>query len=75
MAVDQLVVLAPAEKLHGLVAVQLLFPLVHVDVQVLGGVVVAHVQRHVEGHAADGVHQLAHGLPLHHHVEVGDEAH
>ena len=59
-------VLPPAQKLHGLVAVDVLEPGVQVDVQVLGGVVVVHVDGHIKLYAADGIHQLAHRLPLHH---------
>ena len=64
-----------ADHLHGLVSVQELVAGVHVDEQVLGGVPVVHVPGHVIPHAAQGIHQLPHSLPLHHYLEVGDKAH
>ena len=42
--------------------------------QVLIGIVVVHIKWDVEVHSAQGVHQLADGLPLHHHIEVGVDA-
>ena len=74
LAVFDLVVLTPAQQLHGLVAVDLLRTGLQVNVEVLGAVVIIHVVGHIEPHRADGIHQLAHGLPLHHHGEVRLEA-
>ncbi len=45
------------------------------DHQILVRVVVVHGIGVVEVHAADGVHQLAHGLPLHYHLIVRLKAH
>ena len=68
------VVVPPADQPHGVLAAEGLLASLQVDVQVLGRVVVVHVKGHVELYAADGVHQLAHGLPLDHHIEIGDDA-
>ena len=68
-------VVTPAQQLHGLVAVDKLIALLEVNLEVLGQVVVVHPAGDVKVHAADGVHQLAHGLPLHHKGVVRDEAH
>ena len=72
--VAAVVVLPVADHLHGIVPVQQAQARLLVDMQVLIGVVIVHVEGDLEFHAADGVHQLADGLPLHHHIEVGADA-
>ena len=67
--------MAIAQHLHGVVAGEQAIALLLVDVQVLIGVVVIHVPGHIEPNAAHGVHDLAHGLPLHHDLVVGLKAH
>ena len=44
------------------------------DVQILVGIVVVHIIGHIKLHAAQCVHDLADGLPLHRHIEVWDDA-
>ena len=68
------VVMAVADHAHGLLPVEDLEALLQVDVQVLVGVVIVHIPGHVEFHAAYGVHQLPHSLPLNDDVEVRDNA-
>ena len=75
IAVFHVVVVAVADDLHGVVAGEEAVALLLVDVQVLIRIVVIHVPRHVEVHAAHGVHDLAHGVPFHHHLEVRLKAH
>ena len=70
IAVLHVVVVAVAQHLHGIVAGEQAIPLLLVDVQILIGVVIVHVPGHIEPHAAHGVHDLAHGLPLHHDLVV-----
>ena len=69
------VVVAVAEDLHGVVPAEKAVARRLVDMEILIGVVVVHVLGHVEVHAADGVHDLPHGVPFHHHLEVRLEAH
>ena len=66
--------MAEADHLQGIAAVQVLGALAEMDVQVLIGVVVVHVQGHVEIHAADLVHQLHEGLQAHLYREVHGDA-
>ncbi len=66
--------MAVADDAHGLLAVQELGPLLDVDVEVLGGVVVVHVPGHVELHAVHRVHDLPYGLPLDDHIPVRHHA-
>ena len=68
------VVMAVADHAHGLLPVEDLEALLQVDVQILVGVVIVHIPGHVEFHAAYGVHQLPHSLPLNDDVEVRDNA-
>ena len=75
VAVLHVVVMAVADHAHSLLAAQELIALLDVDGQVLIGVVVIHVPWHVEIHAADGVHQLAHGLPLDNDLIIRLKAH
>ena len=63
-------VLPEAADLHGLLAVQVLHPGLEEDVQVLGGVVVVHLHRDVELHAAHGVHQFHEPVQVDADVEV-----
>ena len=42
--------------------------------QILVGIVVVHIIGHVKLHAAQCVHDLADGLPLHRHIEIRDDA-
>ena len=72
----EIVVVAPADQAHGLFAVELLIALFQVDVQVLtrGGIVIVHIKGDIKVHAAQGLHHLAYRIPLHHYVEVGDDA-
>ena len=44
------------------------------DVEVLGGVVVVHIDRHLEIDAADGVHQFHKTLQVHSHIVVHRDA-
>lgn len=67
------VVVAEADHLHGLLTVQVVLALGVVDVQVLIGVVIVHVHRHVEPHAAHGLHQLFKGGELDFHIVVNRE--
>ena len=52
----------------------MLHALVQMDMQVLVGVVVVHIPRYVEFHAAHGVHYPPHRFPLNDHIEVGKHA-
>ena len=69
------VIVAVAEHLHGVLACEQAVALRLVDGEVLVGVVVVHILGHVKPDAAHGLHDLAHGLPLHHHLVVRLEAH
>ena len=64
--------MTPADQAHGLIAIQLLIAFLQVDMQVLSGgrIVIIHVKGYIKVHAAQGVHHLAHSLPLDHHIEV-----
>ena len=62
--------MAVAEHLHGVVPREQAVALLLVDVKVLIRIVVVHVPWHVEPDAAHGVHDLAHGVPLHNHLIV-----
>ena len=63
------------EDLHHALPIQMLHPLGDMDMQVLGRIVVIHVDGDLKVHAANGLRHLAHGLPLHHYGKVGDKAH
>ena len=67
-----IVVLAEADNLHGVLAVQQAVPCLLVDVQVLarGWVVIVHIKGHLEIDSANGVHQFPDSLPLHQDIEV-----
>ena len=65
-----MVILPPADDLHGVVAAQVPQARCLLDDQILRRVVVVHGIGHVEIHAADGVHDLAHGLPLQNHLII-----
>ena len=67
--------MAEAHHLQGVLPVQVLHALFQVDVQVLIGVVIVHVQGDLKVHAADLVHQLHEGLDVHLNVEVHRDAH
>ena len=69
------VIVAVAEHLHGVLAREQAVARRLVDGEVLQRVVVVHVLGHVKPDAAHGLHDLAHGLPLHHHLVVRLEAH
>ena len=69
------IVLPPANDLHGVVSVQQPVALGLVDDQVLIGVIIMHIVGHVKIYAADGVHQLAHGLPLDNDLVIRLKAH
>ena len=68
------VVVAEAHHLQGVLPVQMLHALFQVDVQVLIGVVIVHVQGDLKVHAADLVHQLHEGFQVHLHREVHGDA-
>ena len=70
-----LVVVAVAEDLHGIVSAEEPVALGLVDGEVLVGVIVVHVPGHVKIHAAHGVHDLAHGFPLHDDLVIRRKAH
>ena len=74
IAVAAVVVVAVAHHPHGGLSVQQLIALTQMDVEVLGGVVIVHVPGDIEVDPADGVHQLAHRIPLNNHMEVGVDA-
>ena len=65
-----LIVLPPADDLHGVVAAQVPQARRLLNDQILSRVVVVHGIGHIEIHAADGVHDLAHGLPLQDHLII-----
>ena len=69
-----IIVLPPADDLHGVVAIQLTVARLLMDVQILIGVVVVHVKGDIKVHAAQSVHQVADGLPLHQNIEVRCDA-
>ena len=69
------VVVAVAEYLHGVVAAEQPVALALVDGKILIGVLIVHVAGDVKIHAVHGVHDLAHGFPLHNHLIVRLEAH
>ena len=69
------VVMAVTEYLHGVVAAEKPVALGLVDGEVLNRVLIVHVAGDVKIHAAHGVHDLAHGFPLHNHLIVRLEAH
>ena len=69
------IVVAVAEDLHGIVAGKQAVARRLVDGEVLIGIVVVHVLGHIKPDAAHGLHDLAHGLPLHHHLVVRLKAH
>ena len=71
----QIVVVAVAQHAHGLLSVEFLIALADVDGQILIGVIVIHIPGHVEPHAAHGVHDFTHGLPLDDHLVVRLKAH
>ena len=66
--------MAETHDLHGLLAVQVLHALFKVDMQVLIGVVVVHVDRHFKIHAVDLIHQLDKALEVYAHGEVHGDA-
>ena len=66
--------MAEAHHLQGVLPVQVLHALFQVDVQVLIGVVIVHVQGDLKVHAADLVHQLHEGFQVHLHREVHRDA-
>ena len=43
------------------------------DLEILIGVVVVHILGYVKPHTAQGVHQLAYGVGIHHKVVVGED--
>ena len=65
---------AEADQAHGFLAVELLQPRVQGDMQVLGRVVVVHIRRHIEFHAAEQIDQLDKDIQVHQNVAVGPEA-
>ena len=69
------VVMAVTEYLHGVVAAEQPVALALVDGKILIGVLIVHVAGDVKIHAVHGVHDLAHGFPLHNHLIVRLEAH
>ena len=60
--------------LHGPLAIQMVGTLGIVDVQVLNGVVIVHIQGNVHIHAPQVVHQLNKAVDVHLHVPVNDDA-
>ena len=44
------------------------------DVQVLVGIVIVHVEGHIKVDPVQSVHQLAHRIPLQEHIKVGVDA-
>ena len=68
------VVVAETDHLHGLLAAQMLHPLGEVDVKVLEGIVVIHVDRDLKIHTADGVHQGLKPREIHGHGKVHRDA-
>ena len=75
IAVLHIIVMAVPEDLHGVGARQQPVALVLMDMEILEGVVVVHIPGHIEIHAAHGIHNLAHRVPFHHHLEIRLEAH
>ena len=43
------------------------------DLEILIGVIIVHILRYIKPHATQGVHQLAHGVGIHHEVVVGED--
>ena len=65
-----MIVLPPADDLHGVIAAQVPQARRLLNDQILRRVVVVHGIGHIEIHAADGVHDLAHGLPFQDHLII-----
>ena len=61
--------------MHGIVAAEQPVALALVDGKILIGVLIVHVAGDVKIHAVHGVHDFAHGFPLHNHLIVRLEAH
>ena len=72
--VGAVVVLPPAHHLHGVLAAEEAVAFLLVDVEVLVGVVVVHVEGHVKIHAPQRLHDLAHRLPLDDDIEIRHHA-
>ena len=68
------IVLPETDDLHGVLPVQHPQSLLLVDMQVLIGVVIVHVEGDLKLHPSHGVNQAADGLPLHHNIEVRVDA-
>ena len=66
---------AEAHHTHSLLTVELLVAFLHMDGQILRRILIIHVAGHVIPYAADGVHQLAHGLPFHNHAVIRHKTH
>ena len=71
IALGIIVVVAPAHQAHGLLAVELLQARLKVDLQILPGVLIVHLTRHIHLHAADEVHDLHKGFQIDLDVIVG----
>jgi len=55
---------AEADHPHGIGAVEVLDALFEMDAEVLNGIVIVHVDGHIEIHAADGLHQRGKALQI-----------
>ena len=64
------IVFAVADDLHGIIAVQQAQSGLLVNVEILIGIIVVHIEGHFKLHAADGIYQFADGLPLQQDVVV-----
>ena len=70
-----MVILTPADDLHGIVTVQMPQARRLLNDQILRRVMVIHGIGHVKIHTADGVHDLANGLPFHNDLIIRLKAH
>ena len=68
-------IFAAAHHLQSVGAGEILHSGLKVDVQILVGIVVGHMHRHIEVDTAYRIHQLYKALGVHFYVEVNGEAH
>ena len=61
---------AEAEHAHGLIAIEVLIALLHVDAQVLTGIVIVHINRDVEVDTAHGVNEFDEHLHVKERITV-----
>ena len=69
------IILSPADHLHGIVAIQKAITLGLFNYQILIGIMVIHVIGHIKIHAADGIHDFSHSFPLDDHLIVRFKTH